>query len=181
MAEIAGLYSTGIGFSVNTKDSNWELSVTSGSCTSEDHGYVAADGEPNPAWDESDLTDARWLTPSESANQYFNLCTFLWRLSFDISAEYNPASAAISLRFQTDDIATIELNGSAKYGPGGTFTEWTDVNISGGFVSGTNTLDFIVRNAVSDSPTGLRVDFVSSSISSGTTNATMFLFSGGLA
>ena len=107
--------------------------------------YVGGNG-PNSAW----------IAPQDSAEGPGSASgNYDYQTSFTLSAS-SVASAAISGSFAADDSATILLNGQPVSGPSaGGPGQWYPFTITSGFVSGSNTLDFIVNNA--SAYTGLRV------------------------
>jgi hypothetical protein len=74
----------------------------------------------------------------------------------------DPANAVLSGQCAADDSAVVELNGKV-IGSCATFTAWSPFATSTGFVSGVNTLNFVVTNLGSTAtPTGLRVEVAAS-------------------
>lgn len=118
----------------------------------------------------ADNATSRWMTPARNAGQSFDAAAdgfYTYSLRFDLDG-FVPATASFSGRFAADNqVAQIRLNGTviSQAGPGG-FSGWTGFAASSGFISGFNTLDFVVRNLrqSSGNPTGLRVEFVDSRI-----------------
>jgi hypothetical protein len=118
----------------------------------------------------ADTATSRWMTPGRSAGQSFDASLdgfYTYSLGFDLTG-FAPATASFSGRFAADNqVAQIRLNGTAisQGGPGG-FASWTSFSASSGFINGFNSLEFLVRNLrqSSGNPTGLRVEFQTSSI-----------------
>ncbi|MGH7134726.1 MAG: PEP-CTERM sorting domain-containing protein, partial [Pirellulales bacterium] len=84
-----------------------------------------------------------------------------YRLTFNLTG-YDPSTVSLTGRWAADQYGSIDLNGSSTgvSVPDGNWNEANDPNltsftISSGFVSGTNTLDFIVNEP--DGYDGLRV------------------------
>ena len=131
----------------------------------------------NGAWLANNAT-SRWLTPASNGNQSFDPAAdgvYTYALSFDL-AGFAPATAAFTGRFATDNQVTqILLNGVQLNQAGlGSFNIWTAFSADAGFVGGLNSLAFTVRNLrqASGNPTGLRVEFLSSTVEPlGTGNA----------
>ena len=75
------------------------------------------------------------------------------------------ASASFGGRMAADNAVVVILNNNV-IGSGTGFTDWTSFSASSGFVPGVNKLDFVVTNWAQNggNPTGLRVEFGSSSI-----------------
>jgi hypothetical protein len=123
----------------------------------------------NGAWLANNAV-SRWMTPASNGNQSFDPTAdrlYLYTLSFDLTG-FNPATASFNGRFAVDNQVTqILLNGTQITQAGlGLFNNWTAFSASSGFVSGVNTLAFTVRNLrqASGNPTGLRVEFLASSV-----------------
>jgi hypothetical protein len=131
----------------------------------------------NGAWLANNAT-SRWLTPASNGNQSLDPAAdgfYTYMLSFDL-AGFAPATAAFTGRFATDNQVTqILLNGVQINQAGqGSFNSWTGFSADTGFVGGLNSLAFTVRNfrQASGNPTGLRVEFLSSTVEPlGTGNA----------
>lgn len=110
---------------------------------------------------------SKWITPTASQGQSFDAFsagTYTYTLSFDLSG-YNAASAAFTGRFAADNDAVIKLNNQV-IASGSGFTAWNGFAASSGFQAGVNTLQFVVGNWAQNggNPTGLRVEFLSSSV-----------------
>ena len=166
---ISGLKNTGAGFAVDTLDTNYALSVIAGSTTGlGGYGYVAdnldwPDGGP---WIASG-TASKWLTPTVNEGQSFDPSSsggYSWTLSFDLTG-FNQSTASFSAQWATDNSGVVKLNG-AQIGTSSSFSSWSSFAASSGFNSGVNTLEFVVTNLASSSgnPTGLRVEFLSSTV-----------------
>jgi hypothetical protein len=75
----------------------------------------------------------------------------------------NAATAVLIGQWATDDAGVdIRINGVSTGNTAAGFTGWSAFTLSGGFIAGINTLDFIVSNSPGDSgnPTGLRVEML---------------------
>lgn len=168
---IAGLVNTGAGFASDAQDTNYALSVVSGTTSAGPFGYVS-DGVGFPdasPWIAGNATSA-WLTPTINEAQSFDPSlngVYRWRLTFDIGAMFDPATAYFNARWSTDNNGFILLNGNYLFDSASSgFGTWTNVSVSSGFVSGTNVLDFYVTNLAlaSGNPTGVRVEFLDSNV-----------------
>ena len=166
---ISGLKNTGAGFAVDAQDTNYALSVIAGSTTGLGaYGYVAdnlswPDGGP---WVGSGSA-SKWLTPTVNENQNFDPSSpgsYSWTLSFDLTG-FSQSTASFSARWATDNSGVVKLNGT-QIGTSSTFSSWSSFAANSGFNSGANTLEFVVTNlaAASGNPTGLRVEFLSSTV-----------------
>src|SRR5207249_2044082 len=84
--------------------------------------------------------------------------------TFDLTG-FTPTTAVLTGQFAADNSVTIKLNGNTVGPTAPAFDTWTSFTINTGFVSGINTLDFIVNNV--SGPTGLRVDISGTASPSG--------------
>jgi hypothetical protein len=155
-----------------TTDIHYSVSYSAGGVTygSAQNAYAAtsAGGFPIGPWlgDNSTSTWISDVTPagSGSANGYFDFKT-----TFDLTG-LNPATASISGQWAVDNTGSILINGTdtgnnIAWGVP-SFENWHSFSINSGFIAGTNTLDFIVRNwwgpdnpdAPNAGPEGLRVE-----------------------
>ena len=164
---IPGLYNTGVddagvATSGSASDLHWVRAL----------GIAYTGGTngqfPIGPWLSEDAT-SRWLTPGPDAGSDFDpnidgIYTYITTFSLN---GFNPNSASFSGRFAADNlVSAITLNGVTITGSGGGFNFWTDFSSAGGnFVAGVNTLSFTVENGaqLTGNPTGLRVEFLSSS------------------
>lgn len=166
-ASITGLKNTGLGAS-GSGDSNYVLSAASSDTTITSTVPVITNDNQwpiNPWLANSSVS--KWITPTASQGQSFdawNAGTYTYSLSFNLSG-YDATTAAFTGRFAADNIVTVKLN-DAVIGTANGFTDWTAFSANSGFVAGNNTLDFVVTNWAQNggNPTGLRVEFASSSI-----------------
>ena len=166
-ASINGLVNTGVGAN-GAADSHYSLTAVSSDTTLNSTApIITLDNTwPINPWLANDGV-SKWITPTASQGQSFDANvngSYTYTLSFDLTG-YNAASAAFTGRFAADNAAVIKLNGQ-EIATGSGFTSWTDFAASSGFHTGVNTLDFVVSNWAlsSGNPTGLRVEFASSSI-----------------
>jgi len=111
---------------------------------------------PDPAYA---FAVSKWIAPDYTNNGCCPTNNYTYTLNFVLPAGFNPATATISGRWAADNAASMKLNGVPVPGltPGLSF--WTPFTIppGSGFVSGANSLKFIVTNY--GSFTGLRVEF----------------------
>lgn len=121
-------------------------------------------------------TTSRWIGPT--VNQGYPtgaaahpIGDYTYRLTFDLTG-LDPATASITGNWAADNSGQfIRLNGANT--PGNAvpvFTSLQAFTVSSGFVTGINTLDFVVKNTSGggSNPTGLRVSDIA-----GTANATV--------
>jgi len=119
---------------------------------------TSANGFPIPPWLADDTTSA-WIGPSSDSSLDGPVGSYDYHMTFSLSG-FLAASASIIGEWSTDNEGLdILLNGVSTGQTIPTDTSYTSFHaftLSSGFVSGANTLDFIVNN--DGGPTGLRVE-----------------------
>jgi hypothetical protein len=165
-ASIAGLNNTGLGVG-GTSDASYKLTaVSSDDGVATGVPTISTDQWPvNPWLANSGIS--KWITPTSTQSQSldaWNAGTYTYSLTFDLTG-YNAASAWFTGRVAADNSVVVKLNNQEISSVAG-FTSWSDFSASSGFVSGVNTLDFVVTNWAQSSgnPSGLRVEFASSDV-----------------
>lgn len=121
---------------------------------------VKSDAFPIPPWIANDA-GSKWITPRPDGTEVA-AGSYTYRLRFQL-AGLDPATACLTALYASDDsMAGVRLNG-VDLGQGAAgFTSWHGLSLTGGFVAGLNTLDFVVHNGGSSAnPSGLRVKFTS--------------------
>lgn len=182
---ISGLYNTGLGAS-GTQDFNYALlAASSDTVISNTAPYIttASSWPVGSAWLEN-TSVSKWITPTRLQDQTFDANangTYTYTLTFDLTG-YNASTAMFSGRMAADNGVAIMLNTSSLGGPGG-YSSWTSFGANSGFVSGVNTLKFIVTNdaQAGGNPTGLRVEFLESQVAAVPEPETYAMLLGGLA
>ena len=112
-------------------------------------------GYPSGFW-MGDSTTSAWIGPVGNADLSGSPGDYDYKISFGIFG-LDPLSASIMGRWATDDNGIdILINGKSTHQVSGSFSVFSSFAITSGFVSGQNTLDFIVHNI--SGPTGLRVE-----------------------
>lgn len=167
-ASITGLVNTGTG-AAGTQDSNYAVtSASSDTAIPSGFGYVTNNSAfPIGDWMANSVT-SKWITPTATQGQSFDASangTYTYELKFNLTGDV-ASSAAFTGQFAADNSAVVTLNGVA-IGSSSGFTSWSSFASSGAtFNSGLNTLDFTVTNFAQNggNPTGLRVEFLSSSV-----------------
>lgn len=103
-----------------------------------------------------------WIWVNANGGGDVNGANYTFRLTFFLTG--NPATASLSGSWGVDNNGLIMLNGSSAIGTGalsltgggaGNFITFHDFSITGGFVAGINTLDFVSEN--DGGPAGLNV------------------------
>jgi len=138
-------------------DPHYSLVATPSGSTSDIRVRTSAGGFPIPPWQGDDSLSA-WIGPNNDSMVDGPAGTYDYRTTFNLSG-LDPATASISGVWAVDDSGLdILLNGSSTGNPNGTIFTFTSFSILQGspFVSGVNTLDFLVFNV--SGPTGLRVE-----------------------
>ncbi|MTV36175.1 PEP-CTERM sorting domain-containing protein [Duganella radicis] len=176
---ITGLYNTGLGQS-GSADAHYSLSSAVSSTPIITYDSVwPVDG----TW-LNNTGVSRWITPTASQAASLDAAAdgiYTYSLSFDLSG-YNAASAVFAGRVAADNAVAVKLNG-AEIGSAVGFQSWYDFGANSGFVAGVNTLEFVVTNyrLGAGNPTGLRVEFDSSSVTAVPEPETYAMLLGGLA
>jgi PEP-CTERM motif len=108
----------------------------------------------------SPIGGTAWISPMSSQSNFAHasgccMGTDIYQTTFSLPAS---TIASLSISFLADDFVTIKLNGVTEFSTG-TGEFYTSVNgpvtITTDFVSGLNTLQFVVSNTNSGGPTGL--------------------------
>jgi hypothetical protein len=152
-ATIPGLYNTGQGLGDGMFDPHWQI-------LSPLQQAVTVNAASLPGTWLANTADSRWVWQS-SNGQPINV-TRTFRTTFDLTG-YDPSTAAIWGRWATDnDGLNILLNGNGTGQTSPGFGSWTSFSLSGGFIAGVNTLDFVVYDY--GSIAGFRSEFQASSV-----------------
>lgn len=101
---------------------------------------------PDSAWTANTST-ATWISPATNGSDNWPVGNYDYRTSFDL-AGLNAATAELSGMWTADNNACIFLNGvnTNECTPFAGFGALESFSITSGFVSGVNTLDFVVTN-----------------------------------
>ncbi|HIG26346.1 MAG TPA: hypothetical protein EYQ50_00540 [Verrucomicrobiales bacterium] len=159
--EISGLFNTGIDDNgillfEDEIDPHYQLAINPDSESPD--AVTLLPGFPVPPWLEEG-PDSLWVSVS-SANGNGAAGDYTFRLSVDLTG-FDPTTAFIEGRWATDNSGLdILVNGTSTGITSGGFGGWTDFKLNpGNFVSGVNTIEFVINNAGnSANPIGLRVD-----------------------
>jgi hypothetical protein len=121
---------------------------------------------PNPAW-LANSGASQWIAPQSDENSSTDPPgNYTYRTMIDLSG-FDAGSAEIGLRIAVDNQVTdIQANSKSLDVPTVSgFTAFTPITLNNGLTSDLNLLDFVVQNnPPTSSPSGLRVEFPSSSI-----------------
>jgi hypothetical protein len=158
-------------------DSHWEI-ISGTVAFPGPNAYVTNFGYPiSPGvWVANDAS-SKWISPAANANQEFGWgTTFVYRTAFDLSGLAETTASLSGLWASDNQTLQILLNGvdtgigyncanSASDTSCFTTLHAFSIPVGASFVSGVNTLDFVVRNGVDDligGPSGLRVQIAGS-------------------
>lgn len=162
--EIVGLYNTGQSFTASMQDTHYTLNGSGNGYVAADNSWPVAAGGP---WIANTATSS-WITPladpAASLDPSSN-GTYTWTTTFDLTG-YDATTASLSGQFAADNSAAAYLNGYA-IGSSSSYRNWSGfASTSGDFLSGVNTLSFVVTNYAQNSgnPTGIRAEFISSGV-----------------
>ncbi len=152
-ASITGLFNTGTDSSGNiqaggTQDTHY--TYVASPVSNAPYIFDTNSGYPGGAWT-GNGTKSRWICPAANTNGVN--AYYQYRTTFTVNGP--PQGVTITLTYAADDVLKdLQLNGVSVVQNTGGYNFWTTRTISSGFVSGTNTLDFIVHNS-GGGPTGL--------------------------
>ena len=154
---ISGLHNTGQGLAAGVADVNYKVTDTTSSISTP---YVAANVYPIGAW-MPNTPASQWLALTTNASDTLPQGIYDWKVKFDLSG-FDAASASFSGRFSADNTSVAYLNGNVL-GTSAGYSSWSNFSTQAGFfVAGVNTLEFVVANQ--GGPTGLRVEFLDTSV-----------------
>ncbi|SEK84324.1 PEP-CTERM protein-sorting domain-containing protein [Roseateles sp. YR242] len=165
---IGGLVNTGSGLSSGDTDKYYTYTVSGGDYAGQAGYGVVSTGsdDPFPHWI-ANTDSSSWLILSGDQQTNYSAgadSVVTWSLSFDMTG-YELSSASITGRWASDNSGVLLLNGQAiSTIEGNGYTGWTNFSsIASYFVSGTNTLSFVVTDDASAvyNYTGVRVEFAS--------------------
>ena len=129
------------------------LSVPGG--TSNVRVGTSANGFPIGPWLGDNSTSA-WIGPDSGSTLDGPVGDYTYRTTFDLTG-FVPGTTVINGQWSMDNLGVDILINGVSISPSSTdFTSWTGFTISSNFVSGINTLDFVINNQ--GGPTGLRVE-----------------------
>ncbi len=150
---IVGLFNTGVDaggaeLAPGSLDPHW--TILSGPGITAPIQAVVTDTQDSYA----DDPHSQWIWAVESG-QGGSGAPYTFRLTFDLTG-LDPATAVLSGSWGVDNFGFLLLNGSAPVGTGvfaltdystDSFLRFHDFTLTGGFVAGLNTLDFVVEDA----------------------------------
>jgi hypothetical protein len=144
-----------------TVDAYWALTSAPEATTGTD--AFVTDGSPGtfpfPIW-VANTASAQWISPEANENTADSVGVYVYTETFSLSG-YNLATVDLTGMFAADNSGEIWLNGvDTGIGKTGLSSFSSVFNITSGFVSGLNTIQFEVTNtsATGADPTGLIVE-----------------------
>ena len=163
-----GVDGAGVALPDGSVDPHWQI-IAGTLAFPGPNAYVSNAGYPLPPWT-ANTAASKWISPAANANQEFGVFdTYIYRTTFDLTGLI-PGSASLSGQWASDNqTLEIRINGVNVLGAPNCanstadltcFTTFDPFSISGGFVAGVNTLDFVVLNG--GGPSGLRVEVAGS-------------------
>jgi hypothetical protein len=136
-------------------DPNYVLTSVPAGSTTDLMVLTSAGGFPIGPWLGDDAISA-WIGPNNDSEADGPVGLYDYQTTFNL-AGVDPSTVSLVGQWATDNEGVdILINGVSTGNTAGGFTSWYSFDISSGFVSGVNTLDFIVNN--DGGPTGLRVE-----------------------
>ena len=136
---IPGLFNTGVDASGN----KLPVGVADPHYTVLENGGAAAMTYDNGAYAQRATSQYIWQTSSGTPGS----TTRTFRTTFMLGAGLDPLTALITGEWSTDNVGlNILINGVATGNTSPTFSFFTPFTINTGFVSGLNTLDFVVQD-----------------------------------
>lgn len=166
-------------FADGITDTHWTiLSLPSGSSAS------AITATANAAWLANNTT-SKWINDNGNGTSTSPFGTYVYRTTFTLAGGTNLSTVGINFRMSQDNTFTsIKLNGvnTGLTNPA-SFNAWSsNLALTSGFQTGTNTLDFTFTNdGTTANPQGLRVEFTGAFIGIPEPGTLALLALGGLA
>jgi hypothetical protein len=136
-------------------DPNYNLVTVPGGSTTTTFILTSAGGFPIGPWLGDDSLSA-WIGPLNDYIADGPGGDYDYQTTFNLTG-LDPTTAILTGQWSTDDSGVdILINGASTGNTAGGFGAWYGFTVNSGFVSGVNTLDFIVDN--DSGPTGLRTE-----------------------
>jgi hypothetical protein len=163
-----GVDSSGVPLAGGSNDPHWTI-ISGPGITSPAPAVVVTDQSPGSLYAQN--SNSKWIWVNASGNAGIN-SPYTIRETFDLTGA-NPNTAAISGAWGADNNGMILLNGSTPVGTGtfalfdnsfSNFGSFHSFTITGGFVAGVNTLDFVVTDLAN--PGALNVNSLVGTVSS---------------
>ena len=116
---------------------------------------TSANGFPIPPWYGDDSVSA-WIGPNSDSSLDGAAGRYVYQTTFDLTG-FDISTAALNGQWSVDDSGIdILINGTSTSQTAAGFNAFDSFSILSGFVTGINTIDFVVNN--DSGPTGLRIE-----------------------
>jgi hypothetical protein len=151
-----GVDATGTALGNNVNDPHYSLVVDPSGLGD---ATVPVDGFPIPPWLANSST-SRWIGPADGNDANGPPGNYTYRTTFDLTG-FDETTAMIAGLWATDNTGIDILINGTSVGAGQLatgFDVFTPFTIDTGFISGINTLDFVMANGAPTGPTALRVE-----------------------
>jgi len=144
---------------VPVNDPHYDVIEVAGTPVAPFDAFLAeADGFPIGPWAANDA-DSRWIDPNGAEDSSAAGGRYVYRTTFTLPANADLAAVLVSGDWGSDNptASDILINTTSTGQANGGFGGLTSFSITSGFVTGSNTLDFVFNNDAGG-PTGVRVD-----------------------
>ena len=159
---ISTFYDTGVDASHatlanNAAETHYAIISTPDGSTPGVRVATSANGFPIPPWIGDDSLSA-WIGPKTDSALDGPSGQYDYRTTFNLTG-FNATTAALTGQWAADDAGVdILINGVSTKQTVNGFSAFNSFSVTSGFISGLNTIDFLVQN--NGGPTGLRVEGV---------------------
>jgi hypothetical protein len=161
---VAGVFSTGVDASGNlaadgATDLHWIIGSSADPVNQGPDAIIINPAQsPVPPWLAAG-PKSKWLAPRADQNVGNAEGNFTYQTFFDLT-DVEAASFRLTGQLTVDNsMVDVLVNGVSQGISGGGFTTWLPFTLTNGFVSGPNTIDFIINNApATPNPTAFRAD-----------------------
>jgi hypothetical protein len=144
------LFNTGVGLNEGEPDPHWQIVARSDDLKFKPRPAVVRGWRDN-SFLPDDPAHSRWISLLPGAVEVPQDVVYVFRTTFDLTGML-PSTAVVRGKFMGDDhLVAIRLNGRRLRVPvhpdTGPFFDWVRFQVSSGFVSGVNVLEFDVLNS----------------------------------
>ena len=161
---VPGIYSTGVNGDHTLAldgsiDQFWILGASVDlTNTGPDAFVINVANSPVPPWLGAG-PKSKWIAPQPNQNAGNAEGNYTFQTFFDLTGVDLCTFRLVGQASVDNTLVDIVVNGLSQGVSGGGFTSWLPFSLTNGFVSGLNTVDFIMNNApATPNPTALRVD-----------------------
>lgn len=157
-----GVDNAGVSLADGSVDGHFALFGSSDPSYPGPNAFVIDNAYPIPPW-VANTTASRWTGIQRNGSYGASGGVYTYRQTFSLNG-ITPSSATLSGNWACDDTCVMKLNGTTVVTSSG-FSSYAAFSIPAGspFVSGINTIDYVVTNS-GGGPTGIRVDGLSGSV-----------------